>query len=213
MMDCGRATLRILVFIVLISALRGFCSDNPQINQPAATLDTAGLLPNQSDLTFTTVAFLADTTIEVIACPTVLRANCPFSVFHWEKGVLSHIVETSEIGTPVRTSSVDGKRLLFDFNDRQVSGPQHALDTMRAVWTLGMIYPEEVNREAVQVVDTATLKACFDWRYTFPMTGSRRKSAAISPSGEFVAIKVENSLMVYQLPSVCGGPRLRRRPR
>src|SRR5439155_5711544 len=109
------------------------------------------------------------------------------------------------------TSSADGSRLLIDFNDRKVSKPQHLLDSMRAVWTFGMIYPEEVNREVVQVVDTATRKSCFDWRRTFPTTGVRRKSAAISPSGKFVVIEVENNLSSYRLPSVCEGTKVTRR--
>src|SRR5882757_1925697 len=89
--------------------------------------------------------------------------------------------------------------------------PSIFLDDIRAVWTFGMIYPEDNNREVVQVVDTVTRKSCFDWRRTFPMGGPRRKSAAISPSGEFVAIKVENTLSIYRLPSECPGPRVTRR--
>jgi hypothetical protein len=81
---------------------------------------------------------------------------------------------------------------------------------MRAVTTFGMIYPEEVNREVVQVIDVATRKSCLDWRHTFPMTGNRTRSAAMSPSGEFVAIKVENKLSVYQLAPMCAGPRVTR---
>jgi hypothetical protein len=101
--------------------------------------------------------------------------------------------------------------MLLDLNDRAVSRPEHLFDDVRALTTFGMIYPEEVNREVVRVVDSVTRKACFDWYRIFPMTGARRRSAALSPSGEFVAIYVENTLSVYRLPSVCEGTRVTRR--
>jgi hypothetical protein len=180
--------------------------------QPVATLDTAELLPNQRDLTFTTVAFSSDMTIQVVACATVRRDGaCPSSVFRWKHGVLEHVVQVPKLSTVDSTSSADGRRTLLDFNDRDVSGSQHLLDSIRAVTTFGMIYPEDVNREVVQVVDSATRKSCFEWRRTFPATLTRRRSAAISPSGEFVAIKVENTLSLYQVPSICSGPRVTRR--
>jgi len=59
---------------------------------------------------------------------------------------------------------------------------------------------EDVNREVVQVVDTATRKTCFDWRRTFPPTYYRMRAAAMAPSGEFVAIKLENKLSIYRDP-------------
>lgn len=204
--------LRILGLAVLLNCTQlALASDSPP-PQPVATLDTTGLLPNQRDLTFTTVAFLSDTMIEVIACPTGRRdATCPSSVFRWENGALEHVTRVPNLETRARTLSADGRRVLLDFNDRDVSRHQHLLDSMRAVWTFGMIYPEDVNREVVQVVDTTTRKSLFDWRGIFPMSFTRRRSAAISPSGEFVAIKVENTLSVYRLHSACRGLRVTRR--
>jgi len=208
-MHCLRVVL-VLLLAVGNSAAAG--KKEQPLPQPVATLDTTELLPNQRDLTFTTVAFSSDTTIEVIACPTVRRdTTCPSAVFRWDNAVLEHVAQMPKLDTGGRSSSADGKRILLDFNDRAVSRPQHLFDDVRAVTTFGMIYPEEVNREVVQVVDSATRKSCFDWHRIFPMTGSRRRSAAISPSGEFVAIKVENTLSVYRLPSVCGGPGVTRR--
>jgi hypothetical protein len=137
--------------------------------------------------------------------------GAPIPVFSGENGVLKYVVEPPKLDAGNRTSSADGKRVLIDVKDRKVSGTQRLLDRVRAGSSFGMIYPEEVNREVVEVVDTSTRKSCFDWRRTFPMTASRRRSAAISPSGEFVAIKVENSLSVYRLSLVCKGPKVSRR--
>jgi len=208
-----RRILRILAVALLLNlnaVVLAFGSDSP-MPKAVATVDTTNLLPNLRDLTFTTVAFSSETTIEVIACTTPIRdASCPASVFRWENGTLRHVPERPMFAGG-STSSADGKRVLVNFNDRNVSKPQHVLDDMRAVWSLGMIYPEEVNREVVQVVDTTTRRSCFDLQRTFPMTISRRKSAAISPSGEFIAIKVENVLSLYRIPSVCKGAKVSRR--
>jgi hypothetical protein len=100
--------------------------------------------------------------------------------------------------------------MFFDFNDRDVGKFQHLLVSIVTVVTLGMGGPEDVNREVVQVADTATRKTCFDWRRTFPPT-YRMRAAAMSPSGEFVAIKLGNKLSIYRLPAVCEGPRANRR--
>ena len=201
-----------VVVLVLLLAVGSSAADRNRelpIPRPVATLDTTELVPSQRDLTFTTVVFSSDTAIEVVACPTVRRdATCPYSVFRWKNGVLEPVARVPKLDTAASTSSADGRRVLLDLNDREVSRAQHLFDDIRAVWTFGMIYPEDNNREVVQVVDTVTRKSCFDWRRTFPMGGTRRKSAAISPSGEFVAIKVGNTLSVYRLPSECGGPRV-----
>lgn len=170
-----------------------------------AILQTSELL-NQRDLSFTTVAFSSETTIEVVACPTVRRdESCPFAVFRWENRELKPVAETPNLDTKGATLSANRRRLLLDFNDRKVSRLQHLFDTARMIGTFGMIAPEDVNREVVQVVDSVTRKSCFDWRRTFPTTYVRRRSAAISPSGKFVTIKVEGGLLVYPLPSVCEG--------
>jgi hypothetical protein len=170
------------------------------------------------DLGLTTVKFSSETTIEITACPTVRRdSTCSFSFFRWEKGVLKQIAEPPNVGTggyfvelTDRTSSADGRRMLLDFNDREVSGLQHLLNNIRTIMTFGMIAPEDVNCEVVHVKDTRTRKSCFEWRDTFPMTYYRGRSAAMSPSGKLVAIKLGNELSLYQLPSVCEGPRVAR---
>jgi hypothetical protein len=207
-----RRILRILSLVALLNCIQFALATDAALPQPVATIDIAQLLPNQKDPSLTTVVFSSDTTIEVIACPTVRRdTTCPSAVFRWENGDLEPVAQMPKFDSVSRSSSVDGKRILFDFNDRAVSRAEHLFDDVRAITTFGMIYPEDVNREVVQVVDSATRKSCFDWHRIFPMTYARMRSAAISPAGEFVAIKVENTLSVYRLPSVCAGQRVTRR--
>ncbi len=186
------------------------------VPQQVAVVDV--IQPESNDPSLNTVTFLSDTIIEVAACPTVRRdATCSFALFHWENGVLKHNEEPMKVKTGgfvklvESTPSTDGRRMFFDFNDREVSKFQHLLESIGTVVTLGMGAPEDVNREVVQVVDTATRKTCFNWRRTFPPTYHRMRAAAMSPSGEFVAIKLENKLSIYRLPAVCEGPRVTRR--
>jgi hypothetical protein len=73
----------------------------------------------------------------------------------------------------------------------------------RPVATLALSAAEDVNREDVQVFDTVSGKPCVDWHRDFPATFSRVTSAAIAPSGEFVAFASENTLSIYRLPTVC----------
>jgi hypothetical protein len=101
------------------------------------------------------------------------------------------------------SSSFDGRRILFDFTNRKVSGLKHVLESVQTVTTLGMMGSEDVNREEVLVFDTVTGKECFDWTRSFLSTYSRVKSAAISPSGEFIAIIAKDTLTLYRLPLDC----------
>jgi hypothetical protein len=97
---------------------------------------------------------LSDTTIEVAACPTVRRdTTCSFAFFRWENGILKHSEEPVKVKTGgfvefvESTPSADGKRMFFDFNDRDVGKFQHLLVSIVTVVTLGMGGPEDVNRE------------------------------------------------------------------
>jgi hypothetical protein len=101
------------------------------------------------------------------------------------------------------SSSADGRRMLFDFTNHKASGLKHVLESLQTVTTLGMMGPEDVNREEVRVFDTVTGKACFSWHRSFPATYSQVRSAAISPSGEFVAIVAKDRLLIYRLPADC----------
>jgi hypothetical protein len=210
-----RSILLILALVVLLNTQLALTSDSP-LPQPVAVVDD--MLPKSNDPSLMTVAFLSDATVEVAACPTVRRdATCTFAFFRWENGVLKHSEEPVEVKTGgfvelvESTASADGRRRFFDFNDREVPKLQRFVERVLAVATLGMGGPEDVNQEVVQVVDTATRKTCFDWRRTFPPTYYRMRAAAMSPSGEFVAIRLENKLSIYRLPAVCEGPRATRR--
>lgn len=102
-------------------------------------------------------------------------------------------------------SSADGRRIMFDFNDRKVPMVQHVLETFRSVTSFGMIGPEDVNGETVRVADTKTGDWCFSWHGGIPDTYDRPKSAAISASGNYVAIVNKEKLAIYGLPAVCDG--------
>lgn len=53
-------------------------------------------------------------------------------------------------------------------------------------------------------MDASTGGSCFDWKRSFPMGSVRlAQDAAISPSGEFVAIAAGGILSVYRLPEHC----------
>jgi hypothetical protein len=107
------------------------------------------------------------------------------------------------------TWSVDGKRLLYDYRDRKVFLLRNLLrnagEIVRMFATLGMSGEEWPNREAVRVVDTLTGKSCLDWRRSFATANDVEfgRSAAISPSGEFVAIAARDKLLIYRLPTDC----------
>jgi hypothetical protein len=100
-------------------------------------------------------------------------------------------------------SSSDGRRILFDFATRKVPKLQHILESIQTISTLGMTGPEDVNGEEVRVMDTVNGKLCFDWHRSFPSMNWLVQSAAISPSGESVAIAAGDKLLIYRLPAVC----------
>jgi hypothetical protein len=103
--------------------------------------------------------------------------------------------------------SLDGKRLLFDYRDRKVSLLRNAGEIVRMFVTLGMSGEEWPNREEVRVVDTLTGRSCLDWRRSFATANDVEfgRTAAISPSGEFVAIVTKYKLLIYRLPPACDG--------
>jgi hypothetical protein len=102
------------------------------------------------------------------------------------------------------TSSGDGRRILFDVVNHKVTGLKAALEGIRTITSFGMVGAEDVNHEQVRVFDTVTGASCFDWHRSFPSTYDRVSSAAISPSGEYVAIAAEHALSIYRLPADCG---------
>jgi hypothetical protein len=102
-------------------------------------------------------------------------------------------------------SSSDGRRILFDFATRNVPKLQHILESIHTTSTLGMTGPEDINGEEVRVMDTDTGKLCFGWHRSFPSMYGLVPSAAISPSGESIAIAAGDRLSIYRLPAMCDG--------
>src|ERR1700731_1627823 len=128
-----------LLLIVIGSTPTNRNKDLP-VPQPVAVVDDVQIKSNDPSLT--TVAFLSDTTIEVAACPTVLRdATCSFALFRWGNGVLKHSEEPVRVKTGgfvelvKSTPSADGRRMFLDFNDREVPRLQHVLESIITVAT------------------------------------------------------------------------------
>jgi hypothetical protein len=99
--------------------------------------------------------------------------------------------------------SADGKKVLFDTFSRSATAPVGWANIAAATIALGVDWAP--THERVQVIDTATGSSCFNLRRSFAEgreNGSH--NAALSPSGEFLAVAVEGVLSVYRLPAVCG---------
>ena len=203
----------IVGFVVLLNCARLTSAQSPLLPpQPVATLDLSESLPKESGKpTLTTVAFSSDNSIALGICRAADQGpKCSRYVVQWQNGSLSGIVQTQGSSRWGGRSSADGSRMLFDLEERKVPKLQHLLESLRTITTLGMAGPEDSNREVVRVIDTVTRKPCFEWHRSFPMQWNRGRFATISPSGELVAITVENTLSIYRLPPACeGSPKVR----
>lgn len=101
--------------------------------------------------------------------------------------------------------SADGSRLLFDSWSRKVSFWRNAGEIAVALATFGMgVGDEEDNREKIRVTDSTSGAVCFERHRRLPLgMASFYYTAALSPSGEFVAIAADGTLYIYRLPAVC----------
>jgi len=99
----------------------------------------------------------------------------------------------------------DGQRLLFNYRARKVFFLRNFGEVLGMFATLGMSGEEWPNREVVQVVDPRNRMACLRWQTEFPKANDSvlGKNAAISHSGQLVAIATRNLLSIYRLPSDC----------
>jgi len=98
--------------------------------------------------------------------------------------------------------SANGKKVLSDTFGRSATAPVGWANIAAATIALGVDWAP--TRERVQVMDTVTGGSCFDLRRSFAEgseTGTH--NAALSPSGEFLAMAAEGVLAVYRLPAVC----------
>ena len=97
------------------------------------------------------------------------------------------------------------KKVLSDTFSRSVTAPVGWANIAAAAGALALGVDWAPTHERVQVMDTATGRSCFNLRRSFA-EGSENgtHNAAISPSGEFLAVAVEGVVSVYQLPAMCG---------
>jgi hypothetical protein len=209
-MEHNRGTFLILGLIVLLTCAPFGSASTPPVPQPIATLDPSESLPEEAEeLILSMVAFSSDNSIALWMCQTAVQGlKCSQYAVQWENGYFGPITQTRE---PPRWGwggrlSADGSRRLFAFGEREVPIFQRVLEGLRTITTLGMSGNEDSNREVVRVKDTVTRNSCFEWRRSFPMRWNRGSFAAISPSGELVAIAADNKLSIYRLPAVCEGP-------
>lgn len=208
-MDYNRDTLPILGLIVLLNfGSLASESDAPPPARRVAVFDLSVSLPEEpGQLNLTTVAFSSDGSIVVGICRTGFQGPQRYQYeIRWENGSYGRAVQTKAAPVWGGRSSADGSRKLFELSKRRVPFFQHVMETLGTLMTLGMSGPEDVNRETVRVIDTATRKSCFEWNRIFPMDWRRGRFATISPSGKLVAVTVENTVSIYLLPAVCEGP-------
>ena len=204
-MEYKRGTFPLVGLIVLLSCARFASAQTPPpLPQPVATVDLSESLPEEPG-GLISVAFSSDNSVAVWMYRTATQGpQYPQYELQWRSGSFKRIAppEGPRWGG---TSSADGSRKLFEFSERKVPRFQHLLEVLHTITTLGMSGPEDVNREAVRVIDTASRKSCFYWHRSFHMDWSRGRFATISPSGEFVAITVKKKLFIYRLPPLCEG--------
>ena len=109
-------------------------------------------------------------------------------------------------GSPQQTrTNESGTRLFFDYSTRHVSPLQSAAELAQTVASLGVGAPDQFsNGEAVRVVESKTGLTCFDWQTRLSRTEAFFSHAALSPSGQLVAIARGATLSFYRLPEQCG---------
>ena len=200
----GRTRLAFGVVVLWNCALFAVAS-NPL--ERVGAVDLAELLAlRRGAVVSLSLRFASDDSVVVRSCQArEERPECTVSVVQWKNGSVRCVTQVPDFYRDQPQSSSDGRRLLFDFNDRKVPRLQRLLEILHSISTLGMIGPEDVNREVVQVIDTAAMRFCFEWSWDFPSTYDHPRSTSISPSGEFFALLVNHKIAIYRLPTVCDG--------
>ncbi len=205
-MGYTHSILPIVAFIVLLNC-PPFASaqSHAPLPQPVATIDLSESCPEEPG-ELISVVFSSDNSLAVWMYRTAAQGP-RYSQYdvQWRNRSFKRIAQPESPRWGGRSSG-DGSRMLFDLGERKIPRFQHLLESLHTLSTLGMSAPEDVNSEAVRVIDTVTRKSCFDWRRSFPMDWRRGRFATISSSGELVAITVKNKLFIYRLPPVCEGP-------
>lgn len=106
--------MRVLTFLVIwMSCILGGYASTPPQPQPTATLDLFTLLPpGQGELSWTTIAFVSETSIAIGLCRQGDGDKCTLSLVRWEGGVLRPFAQTPKFtaGGSVHPAS-DGRIL------------------------------------------------------------------------------------------------------
>jgi hypothetical protein len=101
--------------------------------------------------------------------------------------------------------SADGNKVLSDTFGRSATAPVGWANIAAAAAIRALDVEWAPTHERVQVMDTVSGGSCFDLRRSFAEgSESGTHNAALSPSGEFLAIAVEGVLSLYRLPAACG---------
>ena len=104
--------------------------------------------------------------------------------------------------------SADGNRVLFNCWSRKVSLLRNAGELAIAFTTLGMgVGDQQDNREEIRVIDATSGRVCFDLHRSF-LIGTEPAffhNAAISPSGQFIAVAADGLLSLYRTSTACRG--------
>jgi len=117
------------------------------------------------------------------------------------KGAVLRKVEKPRkaLGERIKQSQ-DGALLLYDSFTRRVGAAQTVLEDAMVVPSMGMSTDGDVpNGETVQVVNTGSGKACFEWYGGEKLLPPFVDHADITPSGQLVAIMTQGTLAIFHV--------------
>src|SRR5713101_849545 len=94
-----RCIVRVLAaLVVLLSCVLDAYTSTPAQPQPVATLDLSTLLPSgQGKTTWTTIAFISESSIAVGLCHEVSAHKCSLSLVRRESGALRRFAQTTKL--------------------------------------------------------------------------------------------------------------------
>ena len=129
----------------------------------------------------------------------------------WDGSILKISSETAidansaELSGPDPMRSSDGRRHLEVHRERKIHG---LFEKTRTIVTLGMSGEEWDNHETFRVISTATGKTCFEWSRMFKKANDvvLGDDAALSPSGQFLAIASKNRVSLFHISDPIAQP-------
>ena len=176
--------------------------------QPAATLNLARQRPACCEQpTATNLRFTSEHSISASYC----EGGCRLYVIDWDGSTLKISSETAVDSNTAELSglepmrSSDGSRLLEVHRERKSHG---FFDKIRTIVTLGMSGEEWDNHETFRVISTATGKTCFECSRMFQKANDLvlRNDAALSPSGQLLAIASKNGVSLFHISEPIARP-------